>query len=561
MKRSKTFLSILVIIIVTSFSFYNSIDNDFVNWDDDVIVINNDDIKEFKAENIKAFFSNYYIGHYHPFTVMSLAFDYKIGELSPKVYHIHNIILHIISSIILLFIFFHFFRRYDISLLLVLIFAVHPLKVESVSWIAERKDVLYSFYYLAAILSYLNYLKRDGKLKYLILTFCLFVFSLLSKTAAVSLPVILLLIDYYYKRTYKWRPIIEKVPFLILSLLFGIYTVYVLDSVDAIYDITDKYSIFDRILLPFYSICFYLLKFIAPVNLSASYFFVDKINAHLPYIYYIAPIIILGLGFLVYKIRILKREIIFGFLFFLVTIFLFLQILPSGRVIVADRYAYIPYIGIIFIIGNFYVYFLNKRSKLKKTNVFTYILIVFIAVNVFLTRERNKIWANGESLFTDLVEKFPNNELGYVNRGIAKYYGFTKNNKIDYLSAINDFNKALTIDSLSEKAIFNRGNSYYNTNQISKALADFNKVLDINPKHAKALNNRGLVYSLMKEDQKALSDYNLALQIAPEYGDAYLNRGIVFFNTNKIEDACKDWHVAKKFKSERANELIMNYCK
>jgi len=561
LSRKKIIYSSLIIIVISVLSFSNSIKNNFVNWDDDILVLNNDDIKSLKKDNFSAFFSNYYVGHYHPLTMISYAIDYGIGELKPKVYHIHNLILHILNSILLLLIFFHFFKRIDIALLLVLLFAVHPLKVESVSWISERKDLLYSFYYLGGILSYLYYLKNDRKIKYIILCFILFILALLSKTSAVTLPVILLLIDYYYKPKAFLKSILEKIPFFIVSIAFGIFTIYILKESDAIYDISDKYNFVDRLFLPFYAIAFYIVKLFVPFDLSASYFFTEKINGLLPWYYYASPIVIVIAIFLIKKTKEIRKELIFGFLFFLISIFLFLQILPSGRVIVADRYAYIPYIGLLFIIGKLFL--LKTENKKGKKNKRTYIsiIVIFIIVFIFQTRERNKVWQNGETLFTDIINDYPKNSIGYVNRGIAKYYGFTDNNKIDYISAIKDFNKALSFDLESVKALFNRGNCLYNLNDLNGALNDFNRVIEIDPFHAKAYNNRGLVFSVLNNDNNALSDYNKAIEINPEYSDAILNRGITYFNMNNIEKACNDWKKAAKLNNKRAGEMILNYCK
>ncbi len=552
MNKTKRVFSIITIIIVVGFGFHNSLNNGFVNWDDDYLVINNDDIKSLEFGNLKTMFTSYYVGHYHPLTMISLAFDYKIGGLSAKVYHTHSLLLHIFNSILLFFIFCFFFKRHDISIILVLLFALHPFKVESVAWISERKDLLFSFYYLLSILSYLYYLKNNKKFIFILLSFCFFILSLLSKTSAVTLPPLLLLFDYYTGRDIKWKLLTEKLLFFIASIFFGVLTIYVLKNVNAIYDISDTYSVFERVLMPFYALIFYLFKFIVPVNLSASYFFAEKVNNHLPLIYYFSPVVVFAIAFMIYKIKILKKEIIFGTLFFLVTIFLFLQILPSGRVIAADRYTYIPYIGLLFIVGHLLLYYENK--------VFRYAVLLLICVFMLITNNRIEVWSNGERLFSDIIEKNPENEVGYVNRGIAKYYGFTQNNMQDFFSAISDFNKALEIDSMNEKAIFNRGNCYYNINKISEALTDFNQVLRINPQHERALNNRGLIYSLMKQDKKALNDYNAALRINPQYADAYLNRGIVYFNTGQLQQACNDWIKARILKNNRANDLLLSYC-
>ncbi|GAB4282918.1 MAG: tetratricopeptide repeat protein [Marinilabiliales bacterium] len=555
--KNKKYIYVLLIIISGVILFYPALNNDFVNWDDDVYILNNPDITSFS--NIDKFFTNYYIGHYHPLTMISYAIDYAVSGYDPFIYHIHNVLLHIISSILIFYIVLLLLKNNVSAFITALLFLIHPLRVESVAWIAERKDVLYTVFYFASVLLYVlskQSNEKPQKKRLLFLAIIFFILSLLSKTAAVSLPLVLIMIDIYLGVKIK-KAIITKIPLLLFSAIVGFFTLYVLGHEKAIYDISNNYTLLDRIFMTFYALSFYIVRLFYPFNLSASYFFVEKTNGFLPVTYYLSVVLIFAIILFVIKSKILKKELVFGFLVYLFTIFMFLQIIPSGRVLVADRYSYVPYFGLFFIIAAVYKYLESKKQYLR---LYTILLSLIILISLYSTNKRIKVWKNGVSLFTDIIEDYPNNPLGYVNRGLAYYYGFSENHKIDYYKSIEDFNKAISIDHNNIKAVFNRGNSYYMIGDLNNALNDFNKTIELDSTYAKAYNNRGLVYSRLVNDKMALEDFNKAILLVPDYSEAYYNRGITYYNTGNLVKACEDWNKAKSLKYLEAENFILKYC-
>ena len=261
-------ISVAVIIIVTYFVFSPSLQNDFTNWDDPTYVTDNPLVVN-NAVPVKEIFKTPVSLNYHPVTILSLAWNYQNGKLNPKGYHEENVIFHLLNTLLVfLFIFLLTRRNLLMAAIVALFFGIHPMHVESVSWVSERKDVLYVFFFLAGLITYLRFLDTKRILWY-ILTLLLFVLSCLSKGMAVVFPVIMLLIDYLRNDKLQLKIIFNKIPFFVLSLVFGVIS-FRIQSGGAIADM-QVFTIFQRMMFASYGAIMYVVKFFAPVNLSAFY--------------------------------------------------------------------------------------------------------------------------------------------------------------------------------------------------------------------------------------------------------------------------------------------------
>ena len=483
-------------------------------------------------------------------------------------------------------------RRIEPSIIVALFFAIHPMHVESVAWISERKDVLYSFFYIGSLIAYINYLKKSKKTKYLLYSLSLFIFSLLSKSMAVTLPLVLILIDYYYKRKFKNKVIVEKIPFFVLSILFGIIAILSQKASGAT-DISPLFSLLDKVFIAGYAIMFYIVKMFVPFKLSALHYYPIKVNGVLPVEYYIAFVVIMLVILLVYRMNKsnnFRKVLIFGMLFFLITIFLVLQIIPIGNVITAERYTYIPYIGLFFIIGQSYCYLVDSKNFGKKMKPFLVILLigytVFFSITTF---NRNKVWKNGIVLFSDVIENYPFICHAYWARGIAKYnnndfkgsiddydksielnHSYLKayNNRggvkfilQDYKGAIKDFNKVIKLRPDYSAAYYNRGLAEFGLLRYNEAMKGFDKSIKLKPDYSEAYYNRGLVQGIFKNDSKAVADFNKAIKLNPDYTDAYFNRGIARYNLHNVNGACNDWRKSVLLGDTLAKRMLYTYCR
>ena len=224
--KEAPWIALLLVLVASAITWFPSVKNDFVNWDDIIYIMNNDMIHSFSLENISKIFSTYWMGNYHPFAILSFTFDYQFFKITPQGYHFHNMVLHLVNTALVYFFCFHLMnRRVGIATVAALLFAVHPMHVESVAWISERKDLLYTMWFLMALIAYLFYC-RNKDFKYLGLSLILFLFSLLSKAQAVTLPLSLLALDYFLNRKFTVKTLAEKIPFFLLSLVFGIIAIY-----------------------------------------------------------------------------------------------------------------------------------------------------------------------------------------------------------------------------------------------------------------------------------------------------------------------------------------------
>jgi protein O-mannosyl-transferase len=351
----------IIIVIYILILFWQAGKGQFLNWDDNEYIVNNLSIRDLSWNGIVNIFSHYQVANYHPFTTLTWAIEYNLYGLNPAPYHYFNIFLHLVNTLLVFILAYRLIKSIWPSALVALIFGIHPMHIESVAWVSERKDVLYTLFFLASLITYINYLADKKHLKWYFVTLILFMLSLLSKSAAVVLPLVLFLLDYFQGRKFGKKTVLEKVPFLLLSILFGIIAFIAQQSLNAVNPLTE-YNILDRILIVAWSFVYYLISAIIPYELSAVHFYPEKIGNMLPWFYYVAPLVLLVIGFLIYKEKSFRKELIFGFLFFLINIILVIQLIPLGRSMVAERYTYVPYIGLFMMLA----FYWKKYAVSKK---------------------------------------------------------------------------------------------------------------------------------------------------------------------------------------------------
>ncbi len=543
--RSLPLLLCLGIACLTFIVFSPSLKCDFAGqWDD----------KEYVTENsmvinnhipVKEIFHTPVSLNYHPLTMLTLAYNYQSAKLNPYVYHLWNVWLHVLNTILVfVFIFLLTKRNLLMAFIISLFFGIHPMHVESVTWISERKDVLYVFFFLAGLISYLKYLEQK-KLMWYVITLALFVLSCLSKAMAVVFPIILMLIDYLISTSETQIPVwkrksnLNKIPFFIVSLGFGM-AAYKIQQSGMIMQAMTLFSTFDRIKFASYGAIMYIVKMIIPFHLSAFYAYPIYNTHQLPAIIYLSPFILLTIIVLIYFFLKKEKAIIFGSLFYFVSVALVLQFISVGNVIMADRYSYLSYIGLLFICAHIINLSFQKNSKLFSLKyVFIGIIIIGTIVFSFQTYSQTKVWNNPETLWTNAINLYPDNcYTGYINRGIV----YEKRGQNDL--ALSDFSKSLEINSGNATAYLDRGAIYSNIGKDSLALQDFNTSIKIDPAKAEVYYNRGRILAKFGKDSVAIQDYNKAIELNPNYSLAYMNRGIVYFNRQQNDLALTNYNKA-----------------
>ena len=539
-----------LIILATAFAYSNSLSNGFVNWDDDAHVFANQDIRNLDGPAIRAIFTNYYVKMYAPVTMISYALDYKIGGIDPAVYHRTNLILHLLNVALVFLFLYRLTGQKAVAVVSALFFGIHPLHVESVVWISERKDLLYVFFYLGGLIAWIG--RRDGKrpLTCYFLTFFLFFLSLLSKSAAVTFPLILILIDFHRNsspQAINMRSLkshVDKIPFFLLAIAFGVLSLLSQKVIGAELDYVAGYTLLDRVFLGAYAFAFYLVRSVFPWNLSALHTMPTKPDGFLPVFYYLSIIVVIGFVVLLVKIisayrgarqvsmfatapeiRVAYKDILFGLLFFLFTISLILFI-PVGMAVVAERYTYLSYIGIFMIFGRLYLYFCRAGSAKLRYGL-TAAAVAAAVLFSCMTYARNQVWKDSMTLFSDVIEKNPDAGLAYNNRGNLRM------EQKDFEGAMEDFNKAIGLKDLN--ALYNRGTLRIRMGDYQNALDDFNLAeQSVNVDKAKVLYNRGIAKLNLGDFRGAEDDFSSVIRVNPRHAGAWSNRGFVRYD--KLSD-------------------------
>jgi tetratricopeptide (TPR) repeat protein len=607
------------VIALTAIIYIRALYNGFASWDDDNYILHNDFIRDFSVQGFKAIFSSFYFANYHPLTTLTYWFEYSLFGLNALPYHLLNVLLHLLNVWLVYKLAEKLSGKKITALLVSLLFAIHPMHVESVAWISERKDVLYTAFYLLSLLMYLRFLKAENKTKFYFGTLIFFICSLLSKSAAVTLPIILIAIDFYKGRKFSMKMIVEKIPFLLLGILFGILAILSQQSTESISDLSLSYPIIDRIFLITSAVSFYIIKLFAPFGLSAMHYFPETHGGSLPWLYYASLPFLLILVWLLIRRSSYRKEILFGTGFFIIAISVMIQLIPVGFAVTAERYTYVAYIGLFYFIAQRITGLKKGQSKTIAVTA----IIIFTAMFSYQSWNRIGVWKDGKTLFSDVIEKYPESFHAYWIRGNMKNNdedlqgaladfnkslecrpGFVfglinradvKNKLLDYKGALDDMNVAIKLKNDVSEAYNNRGMAYDGLGDTVNALKDYDKAILINPKLAKAYNNRGVLkantgntsgaqrdidmsisldkdnadaYSnrgnlkaMLKDFKGSIEDYNYSLKLKPKDKTVFYNRGISKLNINDTTGACEDWNKALQLGNDAASATIQHYCK
>lgn len=487
------FLSYIVIL-----SFYPSITSGFINLDDTAMVVNNQDIRSLSLDNIKRIFSSYQYGLYNPMVILSYAIEYSICKIDPYLYHVDNIILHLLNTLLVFYIIKLLSKSFFVGFFTAFVFALHPVHVEPVAWVTARKDTLFSFFFLSSLLVYIkSYEIKKGKNLYY-LSIILFIFSCLSKPTAVTLPIILMLVDFYNNKLKVTTTFLRKyIPFFVIMLIFS----YV--AVSGHYSEQEKAitTIFVRCMnffdAHFYCL-FYIYKFFLPINLSCVYPNFYNHNTLTPaFIFFSATILYLLILFVTLSLKI-NKKIFFGFFFFLITLLPSSGILSTGIAPVADRYTYIPYIGLSFMVAEF-LFGMYKRNKILKIIV-CFALFVMGSSFVYLTYQRSILWSDNEKLITEAVNYAPDSASeAYLLRGIIY------KNQGKFNLAEKDIEKSYSLNKINAYTVFRLGQLKQEQKEYLQAKKYYSCIPYTNVNYIAAINNIGIILDIEGKTQKALS--------------------------------------------------------
>ncbi|MDH3650797.1 MAG: glycosyltransferase family 39 protein, partial [Saprospiraceae bacterium] len=377
---------------------------EFINYDDDLYITENPHVRFLSGDGIKTLFSSYFWNQYSPIAMVIMALEIKIFGLNPLPLKFISILIHLINT----FLVFQFvkilFKKYEYALIAAAVFALHPLQVESVAWLtASMKIGTYSLFSLASYISYITWLDQKKK-PYYYYSILAFLLACFCKEQAISLPAVIILIDYVRSRNiFEKNVLFEKVPYLIIALIFAAVTLGISGEQQNV-QMVDYFNPVHRFIFSCVALSAYLVYFILPIQLSPFYTY--PLKSAIPVYYYLTPLIAAGLIigiYLAWKKN--NRIIVFAILFFLANIFLTLlsQVLSVRDVMMADRYVYLPLTGIGIALGYLLEQILKNRPAWKPWPI--RILIIFGVFFTTLTFARSKVWENSITIFGDAIEK------------------------------------------------------------------------------------------------------------------------------------------------------------
>ena len=534
----------IVLTVVTFTVFWQVNQYDFVNFDDQVYITGNSHIQSgITLDGFRWAFNTRYANLWHPLLWLSFMVDYQLIGLNAGGYHLTNLIMHILSTLLLFWLFNRMTGAIWRSAFVAAVFALHPLHVESVAWIAERKDVLSAFFWMLTLCFYVYYMEKPAIKRYLLVLFS-FVLALMSKPMVITLPLVMILLDYWPLKRFESKKgnlifcqLREKIPFFILSVVLVTITLYASDMPDI-----KQFSLGSRIANALVSFVIYLEKTFWPHDMAIFYPFPDQIPIWKAFF---ASLLIILISAAV--ISTMKRlpYLFVGWLWYAITIAPVIGIVQVADYAMADHYHYLPSIGIAVMLAWGIPLFFPRESTRKK--ILFPATIAVLAILAVLTWRQCGYWKNSFELWNHALQVTKDNNVAHINLGVV----LIDEGKID--EAIDHYNKAICIAPDYAEAYSNRGLAYKKTGQYQCAIEDFSKAIRLKPDCSPAYINRGNAYSELGQYQRAIEDYNRELRLKSDYADVtYNNRGNVYNKLCQYQMAIQDFSKAIRLKPDYA---------
>ena len=552
--------------------------------DDDQYLVNNRLVQNPGWESAKRFITEVLKpstvrGYYQPLAMISLMLDVAMGagvdNLRP--FHYTSLALHIANSLLLAVFIYLLFGRIWPAAMVGLLYGVHPITIESVAWVSERKTVLAAFFAMWSLLFYLSFIRRRYRRHY-VLCLLMFVLSLLSKPSIVGLPILLLLLDFWPLRRLNRRAVLEKLPLFAVAALFSVIT-FLSQSGTSLVKMPGQSGLGRVMLICCHNIIFYLYNLFWPVNLSWYYPFPKPFNLSQP----IALAGVIGTCLLIVTLLISlrrTRSLAAGWLFFFVAIFPTLGVIGFHPMIAADRHMYFPMVGFFLILGWLFSRIWKDEKKIvglglpARRIILTAVVVLLAASEFILTRCYLVHWRDSESVYRYMLKLSPDvvvlhNNLGNVLGDLGKdhqaFEHFTRSLKLKPNSpkvhsnigntlerlgrldeAIEHYKKALSLRPGFSEAHYNLASALVKKGRTDEAIAEYRQALRYRPDDVDALNNLGFVLTEQGEFDEAIEYYKKAIEIEPANIIAHGRLGLVLAGMGKIDEAIEEFWIVLK---------------
>jgi tetratricopeptide (TPR) repeat protein len=530
----------------------------FLSLDDNVYVTNNPHvIKGITGQNIIRAFTSVEAGNWHPVTWLSHLTDVQLFGMNPRGHHFTSVAIHTLSTLLLFFLLYRLTTALWQSFFVAALFALHPMHVESVAWVAERKDVLSALFWFITLLFYAGYVAKRKTTLYILSLFS-FALGLMSKPMLVTLPLIMLLLDFWPLDRYRHEEkqgvrwfisktvplVIEKIPFFICSLLSGIVTIYAQGKGGAIAAFTTV-SLQLRIENALVSYLKYISKTLWPLDLGIYY----PLPLYIPRWQVISSIVVLLL-ISAAAIRVVRRYpyLATGWLWFVITLVPVIGLMQVGSQSMADRYSYIPLIG-LFIMVAWGVSDLAKSLPYRKVILATSAAAAIIA-SAAVTWHQLGYWNNDISIYRHTLQITTGNYMINNNLGFALQAEGRLN------EAIEEYQKAIRANPSYKKAHYNLGVALDSGGDLDGAINEFRLALQIDPNYTDASNNLGVALANKGYLNAAIQEFQQALLKSPNNTSLHYNLGLVFAGRGDLDGAIRQYKEALRLSPDNTNAQI-----
>jgi Tfp pilus assembly protein PilF len=495
---------------------------DFVNFDDQLQVTDNIRIQRLSLEHIKVLFTTATASMYQPLTSLILAVIFYFAEYTAGYYHLFSLGIHLFNGVLVYHIVLILFKNKTTAVMLPLLFLMHPIMVESVLWVSATSTVLYSFFFLLTTLTYLQYCQSNKKNQYFF-TLLFFILGLLCKIQMITFVGILFIIDWYFKdKKNDITQFIKKIPFIIIAILFI--------CIGLNFRSTEQDSLtgisYDLLWIAPTQFGWYISKYLVPFSLSIVYDWPITISMKE---YFFSFLFLVSIGLL---IRFRKNKlVVFGLIFYLITIGLHTTFIIRFFSPYADRYAYLPYVG-------FLIFLFALASRIKKEHV---LLVSFVGLIFYSysSKKQIKVWENSETLWTHNL-KSQKTVIANINRATnlieQKKY---KKALIDVKIILQSKDRTLT-EKEKSSAYYFLGIIHQNQNKFDKSEKSYLKSIAMNAKRYEAFYNLGNLYAEQQRYNRAIEMYTKGIEIMPNFLSLYKNRANAYYQREQYKEALKD---------------------
>lgn len=556
---------IVIVILTLVYLFFAPVMKGGFIWDDEFNLLNNPNFRGLSGDHLAWMFSTFHDGNYHPLCWISLGLDFVLWGLNPAGYHFTNLVLHGLNAVLCFYLIAALLRCTDrgatagtVAIFIgaaggALFFALHPLRVETVAWIAARGDTVCGFFYFLTLLAYLridNGKDSDYKSKWLWVSLLCMTCSLLSRAWGITLPVVLLVMDWYplgrLNLARPWvkgnrRILAEKIPYALLASVFAILAVLAKQS--SMVAIA-RHSLADRLLQSFYGLCFYVWKSLVPLDLSPLYGLTRFDTSAPGNVLCVLMISAATIGLLLFTRR--CPWALAAWSCYVIIISPQLGLVQSGPQAAADRYSYFACLPFAVIMGGGIAELGRKPGNWKRAAGLVVCAGLLLVLGT-LSYRQTAVWRDELSFWDRVIALDAQNDVGVNMRARLKFEVLG-----DLIGAEADYSRALGLDPGNVTALVNRGLVRLGLEKFEGAATDFESAARLKEKRPEVYNGIGLLHYRQGRPQQALQAYDKAIRLSPDFVDSYINRALLYKDRGNPAAALADLNNAIRLDPESA---------